>query len=53
MASDAANLTTIGFTTDTPRAGLYTLEATVPAVAAPKTEDISLTADIVTNFIFP
>lgn len=52
FASYAANLTTIGFTTDTLHAGLYTLEASVPS-ETPKTEGITLSADVETNFVFP
>jgi hypothetical protein len=48
----APNLTTITFAADDPRAGLYTLEATVPS-ETPKTEDIDLTADVETDFVFP
>jgi hypothetical protein len=50
--SYAPNLTAIAFTSDVPRAGLYTLEASVPS-QTPKTEDINLTADVETNFVFP
>jgi hypothetical protein len=53
FASYAANLTAIAFTTDTTRAGLYTLEAKVPTVV-PMTKDIPLNdADFEWNFVFP
>lgn len=48
----AANATSFSFTPDAAVAGLYTLEASAPTFTA-KTEDITLTADVTTNFVFP
>ena len=50
--SYAPNLTAIVFGSDLLRAGLYTIEASVPG-ETPKTEDITLDADVETNFVFP
>jgi hypothetical protein len=54
IASYASNLTAISFAADDPRAGLYTLGATVPAALTPTTKDITvLAADFEWNFVFP
>ncbi|MBL8340297.1 MAG: hypothetical protein JNL30_02420, partial [Rubrivivax sp.] len=49
----AAGATTFTFTADTPRAGLYKLEATATGFATAKTADITLTAPLTQNFTFP
>jgi len=47
----AAGATTFAFNSDGPVAGLYRLEASAPGFAV-KPADITLTADVITNFAF-
>jgi hypothetical protein len=49
----AAGATTFNFSADAPRAGLFKLEATATGFAAPKTAEITLTAPVTQNFVFP